>query len=986
MEKAHFGSRCDECEKQKHDMLICLVCVETLCKDCDRKVHNKGTRVNHRRYQSQRVFYEDYKRELRFRILYFSPECYRAGVLHRREPQLARQVAQKAFEVVSRNTRQGFPMTRMEDLLGELCKHFRDATERIEATLEKVLKAEKLFTFTTRKFGEAQEEKYLSLSLSCISVEALSWILLSIRNDKMQPSHNLIHSRIKEYFDIKINQKDWKKFVENLNERLISKMNRFTVEIPEISVKRVEDDLVLFFFAREGEWDYEDLSAVADDDADYVAFLRYIDDFFSEPAPDTPRPPETRTPTRVRGHHRNKQYRLSDSNRRYAQIHERPKTLSQPELAGEHRPQSAQRHHLKNNLYSPNRDADPGSYEGGSQGGRKDSWSSSKSRPGKKMWLSSVKKPLDKSRSINSQNELNTEKMLASKGHSRAIPGGKYGCALMTKRCGPELLRRKSLGRILALIKRSLDQGVLNHWKTLLVKNNSKPNINSLVREQEIYEHSRNIIELLREHRDGVSLAQFKQYYKNKFPTKPFDYEALQFTKLTDFLNTMEEFVVIEKLHRNNNVAFLKKGVNYRTALNHYTNLLKSVRPSKKKYTQPAQEYGVSMDIICNRQVNNRMLLGHEMNIYQPLASPKPQFSAHVSGGVHLEPTDNIYKSYTLRPQTDNLRNDQYHATLRHKKVISFDSMNYRKRIRNTIIKLLNEHQQGILVEGLLNKLYQLNKVQVRNELLGVNKFEDFLLREMGEDCNVRIIANPLAPGGNYRYVVYPKHEMRTSFAPLMPSWNVYGGYPNSPLPTGTPTTHDNSWLGSSNFKNMLEKNPSLTHNPRKGNCVSGAKKPVNKPRQPSHSDKNPIRTVSCLSGISRVDKHDDLSMGSYGFNQDFGFLRDPKSSQSKSDKKQRASGESRSSKKELSGFNFSVFIESTMEHKDDVEDLGGFDGLRVRSHKSSDEDHPRNLLEDQDLFGDINPQRVKKKQIRLSKSSNKMQKRKTELLNFLGI
>ena len=32
----------------------------------------------------------------------------------------------------------------------------------------------------------------------------------------MEPNHILIHSRIKEYFGIKIKMKDWKKFVDNL--------------------------------------------------------------------------------------------------------------------------------------------------------------------------------------------------------------------------------------------------------------------------------------------------------------------------------------------------------------------------------------------------------------------------------------------------------------------------------------------------------------------------------------------------------------------------------------------------------------------------------------------------------------------------------------------------------------------------------------------------------------------------------------------------
>jgi hypothetical protein len=525
-------------------------------------------------------------------------------------------LAEKTFEIVSKNTREGFPMTLMEDLVPLLVKCFKQSPECIESSLKNIILNENLFTYTKRKFGDSKVENYLSLSLSCISVEALSWIILSIKNDKMQPSQNLIHSRIKEYFDIKINQKDWKKFIERLNPKMIQYMNCYNYEIPEIEVKKCKDELVLFYFKDEGEWEYEDFSPVKDTDEDYLAFLEYIDDFFAET--EESEIIEKKTPSKHLGHFRNKHTRLSDSNKKYAQIKPKPKMISHPEINN-----FSSRQKIKNNLYSPCRQNInySANRDGLSQNsnGRDSSWNSMGSKPRSKMWLSSMERPKDNSRSINSQNEINAEKMLASKGHSRAIPGGKYGCALMTKRCGPENLKKKSLGRILALIKRSLDQGVLNHWKTLLVKNNSKPNIDSSVREQNLYECSRNVIELLREHADGVSLAQFKQYYNRKFPNKLFDIDTLQFTKLTDFLKTMEDFVVIEKRDKNNNVAFLKKDITFRSAYNHFNKLLKAVRPVKKKFkSNPDEEYGTNREDIRNRPLKSRTLIGDNTNIYQP--------------------------------------------------------------------------------------------------------------------------------------------------------------------------------------------------------------------------------------------------------------------------------------------------------------------------------------------------------------------------------
>ena len=616
MEKLKYGSRCDECEKMKYDPLICMECVETFCKDCDRKVHNKGTRVRHRRYRSQKVFYEDNKQYPRFRILYFSPECYRAVVINSKASEASRKIAEKTFEIVSRNTRQGHPMTYFEDLLPLLTVKFKLPHERVESILDAILKNEKLFTFTTRQFGNSKVEKYLSLSLSSISVEALSWILLSIKNDKMQPSQNLIHSRIKEYFDIKIGQKEWKKFIENLSPKLIAKMNNFNHEIEEIRMKKVSEELVLFYFREEGEWEYEDFSPVSEEDQDYQQFLEYIDDFFSESNSESilKETSITKSVSKSKGSHpRGKHHRFSDSNKKYTQVKPKPKMQSHSELKTQNKGKE-----IEENIYSPYRKNLKYKKEDSKEEETKDkSIGSANSESEIRMWLRSMDRPLDNSKSVSSQNEINAEKQLLSRGHFRAIPGGKYGCALMIKRCGPEALRKKSLGRILALIKKSLEQGVLNHYKTLLVKNKNKSNIDSFIREQQIYEYSLNVIELLKEHRGGISLAQFKQYYNRKFPKKSVDLEDLQFAKLTDFLKTMKDFVVIEKRDRNNNVASFRKDKNFRQALAHYSHLLRRINSQKKYKNGPREEYGHIKEVIQKRKLEGRKTMVSETNIYK---------------------------------------------------------------------------------------------------------------------------------------------------------------------------------------------------------------------------------------------------------------------------------------------------------------------------------------------------------------------------------
>lgn len=57
---------------------------------------------------------------------------------------------------------------------------------------------------------------------------------------------------------------------------------------------------------------------------------------------------------------------------------------------------------------------------------------------------------------------------------TRAIPGGIYGCALLLKYAGSERIKNMSMGRIHAIIKTALENSVISHYKTLIVKTQEK--------------------------------------------------------------------------------------------------------------------------------------------------------------------------------------------------------------------------------------------------------------------------------------------------------------------------------------------------------------------------------------------------------------------------------------------------------------------------------------------------------------------------------
>lgn len=140
---------------------------------------------------------------------------------------------------------------------------------------------------------------------------------------------------------------------------------------------------------------------------------------------------------------------------------------------------------------------------------------------------------------------------------SRAIPGGRYGCAQFLKLCGNQRLRDCSLGKLSYMVQLSIDEDLLRYHRTLLIwvptsnkANTDSENTAKLVSIQQA------IIEILRESKEGMSLAQLPLYIKRKL-SFPLDLAELGFAKLKDLLLTMPE-VEIELRGTNHPFACFK--------------------------------------------------------------------------------------------------------------------------------------------------------------------------------------------------------------------------------------------------------------------------------------------------------------------------------------------------------------------------------------------------------------------------------------------
>ncbi len=102
----------------------------------------------------------------------------------------------------------------------------------------------------------------------------------------------------------------------------------------------------------------------------------------------------------------------------------------------------------------------------------------------------------------------NLLKLMKTKGIRRAVPGGKYGCALMLKQLYREYFEDVSLGKMVALIKKSLEKQYFLHFKTLIMKND-RNKLNSKQRIKLTNEAKQLTLQLLRNSgENGISLSQ----------------------------------------------------------------------------------------------------------------------------------------------------------------------------------------------------------------------------------------------------------------------------------------------------------------------------------------------------------------------------------------------------------------------------------------------------------------------------------------------
>ena len=284
----------------------------------------------------------------------------------------------------------------------------------------------------------------------------------------------------------------------------------------------------------------------------------------------------------------------------------------------------------------------------------------------------------------------------------------------MIKLTGPEDLQPLSLGKLCSFVQRALNQNILIYYKTLLIRNNQfdgiSKNASSEAKNGKKVEILRDqILSLLKENRNGLSLAQIPLMLKNKYK-KTYNIQSLGFPKLKNLLATMDE-IELEKTQGNFLKAILKTHCRKNSDKN-LEDVYKNNLAGKKFHTLRANP----LDNRLNSVHYNSNLHPHMMS-----SEPTPQL-----------------KSYRTVSTLDD----------------------YIFKIQSTTLDIIRQNIFGIEVEKLKCELDRRLGADFHYGILKVNSFQEFLINYLGDylDIEVKKSLKTGRSAGPLSHIVYPKN------------------------------------------------------------------------------------------------------------------------------------------------------------------------------------------------------------------------------------
>jgi len=549
-----------------------------------------------------------------------------------------------------------------EDLIQEVKKIL---PENMKTHVEDVLKQaeeSKLIHSTIRKFLDIQPLYYIGMLLDRLTIQSLTWIVQSIRNDLMTPTEKLILSRIKECYGLKVDANFWKGMINYIfaNQKTRqNKTNSFDQPFP-LFARRILDPVTnsdtFVIYLTYDEWIPEDQGTIPENTQEWRDFTEFIDRFFREE--------ET-------------------------SIDQKMTLVRNP----------------SQELEDPSKKA---------------------------IWSSSVDNVMN--RSITNKKD----KSLKVTEDVKAIPGGRYGCAQFIKICGPESLKKLSIGRLTLFVQEAINKGILRYQRTLLVKNN--PNDNSMLsfytegeganssfsmdpileKKSKILKAVKDVlVKVLSETPEGIPLAQIPLHLKKEMDVVV-NFQELGFPKLKNYLSTLTDLVKIESSGTNH--AFVK--------------LIKPIAPAPKKTNwntnirEPAFFAGEGQESTRNSYLTQQSSQMMHQSRSAQIGGYNNSQSGYDSRHSYIE--SNPRMNYNLTDSRD--------SRMSRRKTPEETLM----KVRSLIEEILTDHHTGLVSE----KLYRETCLKLGfefnfTEYNRCNTFDDFLIKyvddlidiEMKKDC-----------------------------------------------------------------------------------------------------------------------------------------------------------------------------------------------------------------------------------------------------------
>ena len=348
------------------------------------------------------------------------------------------------------------------------------------------------------------------------------------------------------------------------------------------------------------------------------------------------------------------------------------------------------------------------------------------------------------------------DKYAAGSVEGKAIPGGRYGCAQFIKICGPEELRKESLGKLNLYVQEAINKGILRYQRTLLVKNTQAGIFegkyidqleakNDPAHEKRVHQLKKikeALIEILAENPNGLSLAQIPQYLRRKI-TFSFNLQEMGFPKLKNLLATMTDDIKIELSGTNHSYASLK---------------------NPEKYSHLSRRNKGHHDYFGADDSQN--LFGYTVDTTKSPYLSSPDYADNQDYSADFPQEKQYAKRFnTLTPDTQSLKSSRF--GYRKKYNSSFEG--YLQKIKLLIEEIVTQSIYGLGIDHLYNQLSVKLGTNFDYSIFDCRTFYEFLINHAEDLIDIQV--KKLHGMPTTSYLIFPKNfRFRPGFGAKEPT------------------------------------------------------------------------------------------------------------------------------------------------------------------------------------------------------------------------